>query len=87
MGQLVPWLVGGGLTGLVLGLSNLVARLFLRLHADAIASEQRRADEVTAAERRRADEAVARSEALERRVEIKDDQMALLLGRVKEPTA
>lgn len=49
MGSLVPWLVGGGLTGLVLGLVNAIAKVYLRLHADAVEAERGRADDHKAA--------------------------------------
>jgi hypothetical protein len=65
------WLAGGGLVGLL----GLLARLFLKLHNDVVDSE-----------RRRADDAVARAIAAEKRADLREDQMAILLGRVREPT-
>ena len=47
--SLMPFLVGGSATGLVLGLVNAIAKVYLRLHADAVAAEQRRADDHRAA--------------------------------------
>jgi hypothetical protein len=64
------WLAGGGLVGLL----TMLARLFLRLHNDVVQSE-----------RRRADDAVARAVAAEKRADLREDQMAILLGRVREP--
>lgn len=83
--ELVPAISGGGAAGLVFGLVHLAARMYLRLHADAVEAERRRADDVTAAERRRADEAVARADVLDRRIMVKDEQMAVVLGKAKEP--
>lgn len=60
---LAPWLVGGGGIGLI----TILARVFLRLHEDAVN-----------AERRRADDAVARAEAAEKRADLREVQMATL---------
>lgn len=68
---IAPWLFGSG----GLGICYLLARVFLRLHADVVDSE-----------RRRADDAVARAIAAEKRADLREDQMAILLGRVKDPT-
>ncbi len=65
------WLAGGGLATLL----GLLAKLFLKLHNDVVDSE-----------RRRADDAVARAIAAEKRADLREDQMAILLGRVREPT-
>lgn len=71
MTPIAYWFAGGGLVGLL----TLLAKLFLKLHNDVVDSE-----------RRRADDAVARAIAAEKRADLREDQMAILLGRVREPT-
>lgn len=70
MGWLAPYFIGGG----ALGVMTLLARVFLTLHRDAIDSE-----------RRRGDDAVARAIAAEKRADLREDQMGILLGRTKDP--
>lgn len=57
------------------GISGILAWVGYRLHKDAVQ-----------AERGRADDARARAEAAEKRADLREEQISILLGRVREPT-
>jgi len=68
--SVAPWLAQGGALGVV-------AMVFYRLHRDAVAAEQRRADDWRKA-----------WEAERERADVRDGQLGILLGRApaNEPT-
>lgn len=57
------------------GVTSVIAFFMYRLHSDAVA-----------AERRRADDARGRAEAAERRADLREEQIAVLLGRGSTPS-
>lgn len=67
--SVAPWLAQGGALGVV-------SWVFYRLHRDAIAAEQRRADDWRAA-----------AEATQARADVREEQLGIMLGRApaKEP--
>ena len=56
------------------GITGVLSYLGYKLHLDAIR-----------AERGRADDARARAEAAEKRADLREEQIGILLGRVREP--
>lgn len=60
--MLTPWLVSGGLVALL----TLLARVFLKLHNDAVDAERRRADDWREAHKAE----VARGEVRDRQLEV-----------------
>lgn len=56
------------------GITGVLAWVGYRLHVDAVK-----------AERGRADDARARAEAAEKRADLREEQISILLGRVREP--
>lgn len=57
------------------GVTGILAWVGYRLHMDAVK-----------AERGRADDARARAEAAEKRADLREEQISILLGRVREPS-
>jgi hypothetical protein len=76
---LVPWLLGGGFAAVL----TILARVFLRLHTDAVDAERRRAEDAIAAERQRADDWREAHKAEVARGDVRDQQLGAILSALK----
>jgi hypothetical protein len=75
--ELARWATGGGGAGVVVG----VCWLIYRFHFDAINAERGRADDARA----RAVAEAKRAEAAERRADVREEQLGIVLGRARDP--